>query len=160
MKKLIGALGLTISAIQSAMAQPVDPVTPSHCTSQEDVIFDCPIGKKHVSVCNNGGDLQYRFGRLGSTELAFPQSPEENASVTQGTIMLSGGGGDYLRFSNGDYDYVVYSAEGRGVLNEGVVVEKDGKRLTTLKCSSYATNNISSHLPDGIEADTTEFAIP
>lgn len=160
MKKIVGTLALSAIAIQSAIAQPMGESAQSHCAYLEEVVFNCAIGKKHVSVCNTGGNLQYHFGKIGEAELVFPATPDNNESVTRGGIMLSGGGGDYLRFSNGAHDYIVYTAEGRGSFSEGVVVEKSGKQLAALKCSSYATNKISINLPDGIHDDAKPFFIP
>ncbi|MNN22755.1 hypothetical protein D3C81_1361300 [compost metagenome] len=160
MKKLIGAIALSVTATQVAMAQPAGESAQSHCTYQEEITFNCAIGKKHVSVCNSGGNLQYHFGKIGAAELVFPKAPNNNQSVARGSIMLSGGGGDYLRFSNGEYDYIAYNAEGRGGSSEGVVVEKGGKQVAALECSTYATNNLSTNLPDGIREDAKEFFIP
>lgn len=117
------------------------------CRASEAVVFACAAGEKRVSVCaapgQGGGTVQYRFGRPGAApELSLPASPGRPASVASGdTLMYSGGGGAWLRFASGAYDYTVYSAIGRwgpgGAPAEkaGVLVERSGTRVANLRCT-------------------------
>jgi len=65
----------------SAMA---DSKAPTHCKSNEKVIFSCPFKDgKTVSLCaspdlsRDKGVLQYRFGRIGrKLEFSYPQNPK------------------------------------------------------------------------------------
>jgi hypothetical protein len=121
------------------------------CTKAETTVFSCRMGAKLVSICADpasgvkSGYLQYRFGKLNggdSLELAWPQGvmPPSNAA-TGGTDMFSGGGAAWLRIRKGDYAYVAYTgigrwgAGGQTQVREGVVVEKLGKSIASLKCS-------------------------
>src|ERR1700683_2916905 len=102
------------------------------CLANEDTIFSCRAGKKVISVCASKdltaehGYLQYRFGAPAKVELTIPgdQPGPPNTSAGSRTLVFSGGGGAYLRFKSGDYDYVVYTAIGRGWgVKDGVAIE-------------------------------------
>lgn len=142
----------------------------THCTTQERIIFACRTGKKLVSVCASptvtpsSGTVQYRFGPAGAPELTLPGAPAVPRSVAQaGTLMFSGGGGAYLRFTQGAFGYVVYTAIGKSWGQKaGVAVEKDGKRTANLKCTGAVTSELG---PDwygqaGFPDDTQGFELP
>ncbi|MBV9996271.1 MAG: hypothetical protein JO127_13780 [Caulobacteraceae bacterium] len=57
--------------------------------------------------------------------------------MTYGTLSYSSGGGDYVRVKSGRYSYVVYSAIGQGWEQEGLVVEKDGRRVSAKLCNGH-----------------------
>ena len=77
--------------------------------------------------------------------------------------MYAGGGGAYLRFSNGQVSYVVYTAIGRGFgTADGVAVEKAGKLVANVKCVGTSTSEMG---PDffnkaGLPEDDEEFDLP
>ena len=149
---LITLLGLGVSVAHASE---------SHCAISEKTVFNCKAGKKIISVCSVGGEPQYRFGRLGSPELRLPKTPGEAGLVSYGTIMLVGGGGDYLRFVNAKTEYVVYSASIKGGADkEGVAVEKDGKRLANAACSSPATSELGQTFGKSVGADSKDFELP
>jgi hypothetical protein len=115
MKYALIAMFCTLSA--SAYA------APALCLNDEQDIFSCHTAtKKIISVCASKdlapdhGYLQYRFGLPDKVEVAVPadRSVSPANSALSGTLVFSGGGGDYLRFKAGDYDYVVYTAIGKG----------------------------------------------
>lgn len=107
---LFGALSLSAAA------------APTLCQPAEITVFSCGAGKKVISVCaskdatSDRGYLQYRFGTPKHVELAVPadHSTPPSKSAIAGNLMFSGGGGAYLRFKTGEYEYVVYTAIGRG----------------------------------------------
>lgn len=146
--------------------------TDTHCTSQEQVLFSCPIGKKMVSVCASQHFtpssvqwlLQYRFGPQGAPELVLPDLPAPpHTFVKAGTLRFSGGGGAYLRFTKGQYSYVVYTATGRGWGEKaGAAVEKGGKVTASLKCTSAVTSELGPDLygKAGLPEDTQGFDLP
>jgi hypothetical protein len=170
---------LVISAkvLPAATAKPVGPKT-SFCASGESIVFSCGLGAKMVSVCASKdaspahGSLQYRFGKAGSREPlemtlpAKPTSPENSASGE--SVPFSGGGGSWLRFHNGPYGYVVYTGigkwgpKGETREKEGVVVERAGKVVASLKCSTSLTSALGPDWFDalGIEANDEEFDFP
>jgi hypothetical protein len=63
------------------------------CGKEETDYLSCPTGggKKTLSVCGNvgedgGGWLQYRFGKPGKIELAFPQEKRDSLSKFEGNF--------------------------------------------------------------------------
>lgn len=153
-------------ALTPALARPsaahVRP-TPqlSLCSPSEATVFACPIGQKVVSVCSTRRPdksvvLRYVYGKLGKPELSLANTAGSGAPMTSGSLAYSGGGGDYVRVRNGPYAYVVYSAMGRGWEQEGLVVEKDGRRISAQTCggarAALGPNGwqdvYAAHLPD------------
>lgn len=144
----------------------------SHCQEQEQIIFSCSLGKKIVSVCastdlsSNSGYLQYRFGQKDALELAFPaltKSIRPHPHIQARTLMFSGGGGAYLRFVAGDYNYIVYTAIGKGWgAKDGVAVEKKYQLIANLECQDIPVSKLSEEFFNhaGLSADQHEFQIP
>jgi hypothetical protein len=143
----------------------------SHCSEQEQAIFSCSLGKKIVSVCASKdisptqGYLQYRFGPKKAPELLFPVStePTNRSSMRAGTLMFSGGGGAYLRFINGSFNYIVYTAIGKGWgTKEGVAVEKDGKLIANLKCKDVPISELGEDFftRANLTVEQDEFVLP
>jgi hypothetical protein len=119
MNRMFRQLALVVALIPylSSAAAAAD----SLCSAQEIVVYSCSAGAKIISVCASkdvssaSGYVQYRFGRKRALELVLPKTRGHSASNPKsGTLMFSGGGGAYLRFSNGQVSYVVYSAVGKG----------------------------------------------
>ena len=142
----------------------------SHCSAKEETLFSCRTGAKTVSVCAspdlsaNAGSLQYRFGRLGAAELLYPTAETNWRQVTRGGVLtFAGGGGSFLSFARGPYRYVVYTAIGKGWGQKaGVVVEKGGKRVTSLSCTDKETSDVGPDLfaRAGIAEDPAGFDLP
>ncbi|QOT78824.1 hypothetical protein [Cupriavidus basilensis] len=133
--RLFGALLLSMFSLTATARD-------SLCTKDEQVAFSCTVkGNKLVSLCaspdlsKTKGYVQYRFGKKGAVELAYPKLTDDpRKHFRWGVTAYSGGGTDYFRFSNGGYDYVVYAGSGKGWEKEGLVVEKDQKRIASLPC--------------------------
>ena len=150
----------------------------SFCTPTEAVVFSCRTGSKLVSVCASPeagpawGYVQYRIGKPDSTEpleLTLPAGrvPPPKAATAE-TVGFSGGGGAWMRFRSGQVAYVVYTGIGkwgpRGEIQEkaGVVVERAGKQVASLKCSAKPQSQLG---PDwfkkaGLKSDNEDFAFP
>ena len=136
----------------------------SFCTSTEEVVFSCRTGAKMVSVCASNdagparGYLQYRFGKPDSSdplELVLPKAKVPAAKAANGANEgYSGGGGSWLRFFNGPATYTVYSGignwgpKGEKRIKEGLLVERDGKQVANLACTSEPIGGMS---PDWFE---------
>src|ERR1700683_4346865 len=141
------------------------------CLANEDTIFSCRAGKKVISVCASKdlaaehGYLQYRFGSPAKVELAVPADrliPPASSAVSR-TLVFSGGGGAYLRFKTGDYDYVVYTAIGRGWgVKDGVAIEKNGKRLSHVSCKDEPVSKLGVDFSTkaGLKEDKSDFDLP
>lgn len=70
--------------------------------------------------------------------------------------MYSGGGGAYLRFKNAGLDYIVFSKLTNHGKDEkqGVIVAKNGKRITSLACRSRSAQFNFASLPVPAEPTT------
>lgn len=119
------------------------------CRSDQTTYFSCQIGDKLASVCSSGADtLSYRFGTSARTEINIA-SP-----VNYSRTGYSGGGEGRLRFTRGEYDYVVYSGIYAGewqpdgtrdkVERAGVYVIQDGKQIADLACDPYPELDLNS----------------
>lgn len=141
------------------------------CGPAARTVFACRAGAKNVSVCRSdaaapggAGLVQYRFGGPAGTELAYPAAGSDwRQVVTGGSLIFSGGGGAFLAFADSPYRYVVYSAIGRGWGERaGVVVEKEGRRITHLPCVGPATSELGPDLfsAAGITVADDGFVLP
>lgn len=166
-------LAATLVALSCLPAQAVTPQltpTPTACTPDEQVVFQCDIGARRVAVCASrglgaqGGQLQYRYGRPAAVELAYPSADTPWRDVTRGgTLMFSGGGGAWLAFTRGEHRYVVYTAIGQGWGDKaGVVVERGGRRLAVLGCTRPPVSDIGPDLFERAGIPTLEegFELP
>jgi hypothetical protein len=164
MKHALIAMFCTLSASAYAV--------PTLCLSDEQAIFSCHTAtKKIISVCASKelapdhGYLQYRFGTPDKIEVSVPadRSISPANSALSGTLVFSGGGGDYLRFKAGDYDYVVYTAIGKGWgEKDGVAIEKNGKRLSHVSCKDEPVSNLGVDFSSkaGLKEDKSYFDLP
>lgn len=128
---------------------PLPGLSHTLCDRDETAVFSCEIGSKSLSVCLQGKDsLTYRYGQGGAIEL------ELNSAVFS-SAMCSGGGISRLRFSNGDYDYVVYDRLCRGTDEAGLHVLKNGNLLADKSCSAFSEEifGINSALIDGVDKE-------
>jgi hypothetical protein len=131
----------------------------SLCDAAEQVLFDCAIrgSTKRVSLCGSqplsrdAGYLQYRFGRPGRVELAFPQ-------VRSGSLQQFRWA-HYLRprvdrteigFENGGYRYSLYDdyqGDVKPIRRErGIAVTGPGEPSTStdLVCVGPVTSKLGS----------------
>ncbi len=153
----------------AVLAFPANAAT-THCMQQEQVVFSCSLGKKTVSVCAsndlsvNKGYLQYRIGQINATpELILPAAIDARHTIKARTLMFSGGGGGYLRFINGSYHYIVYTAIGKGWgVKDGVAVEKDGRLIVNLSCQDIPSSILGPEFFSvaGLLEDEDEFLLP
>lgn len=116
----------------------------SLCVVTEQVIFQCRIGSRMASVCANKSTkaAQYRFGKPGAVELAYPAS--SSGSITWARVGYSGGGELQLSFSNNQHKYILYSRVvrtgfGPGTndpsFEAGVAVARGNKLVSDRRCS-------------------------
>lgn len=133
------------------------------CKPDERVVFSCGAGLHYASICaskdisKDQGTMQYRFGSKEKLELVYPATPGKPAEDFKGGwMMFSGGGGAFLRFSNGPYEYTVFSATGKWGPNgapldeEGVAIRKDAKEFSNFVCRD-AGADVGELGPDFLE---------
>lgn len=157
---------ITILSIVSASAAP-----PTLCLPSEVNVFSCGAGKKVISVCASKdaaadrGYLQYRFGAPAKVELAVPaaRSVPPAKSALAGNLVFSGGGGAYLCFKTGDYEYIVYTAIGKGWgTKDGVAIEQNGKRRGHVSCTGAPDSmmGVDYFTKIGLSDDQGDFDLP
>ena len=153
------------------------------CAPDETVLFNCSATEKRIiSVCASQdlapdhGFLQYRFGRPGKVELTVPadNTTPPSQSAIGGSLIFSGGGGAYLRFTVGAYQYVVFTATGKWGPSgsvagaQGVAVQKNGKEFSNFPCvakydpAEEYVNKMGPHLFERLrlKKETDNFDIP
>ncbi len=142
---LAGPMLVSPASSEAEAAQPAYARNGSLCARGEVVIFHCGMGRKMVSVCGRHGTpprAQYRFGAPGDIELAAPGPGQ--SGLTYAREMYSGGGALQIRFSNGGYDYAVYSRtvrtgfRGRNNprFTDGVMVRRGGRLVSNRSCTT------------------------
>jgi hypothetical protein len=103
-------------------------------------LFTCRIGAHTVSVSDDGGQLAYRYGTAGKTEMSIVGTAK-SGDVLQLEQRFAGME-HQLRFKTGGFSYIVYSSEGNGrtgaSATSGLVVMQGAKRLSDKSCSPYA----------------------
>lgn len=154
------------------------------CRKHEVKIFACNLsGGGVVSVCGSEnlsgstGALYYRFRRTGQTEIQIPSDTPPSANPLDAVRLISKsfewGSGGYLRFHNGQKDYVVYdyfigglgNRSGLRVLNADAKGEDINKRpllsKACLKQESAASRINYDFLVDvDLEEDEKQLSAP
>jgi hypothetical protein len=148
------------------------------CSPEEEVVYSCSTGSRYLSICasknlsKNAGYMQYRFGPAGKSELLFPETLRHPAGLfTPGTLMFSGGGGAYLRFTKTPYVYTIFSAignwgkKGGKATAQGVAVQKDGVEVANIACridANYVEGELGPDFFDrvGLGEPQSDFDIP
>jgi len=115
----------------------------SLCSSEEEIVFTCSIGKKTASVCSSrdlsrtSGYVQYRFGASArALDLIYPQ--EKVGPITRFSYGYDGSAKSSLRnlhfFSSG-YSYNIYVQSAAFDENgAGIIVRSLSGKATRLKC--------------------------
>lgn len=138
-------LGLLALALCGHVAVATSPA----CDESEREVFACSTGPKRIAVCLQQAEdrthqgLIYRFGTPLGTELTL----SGNEPIKSGWETDASGGTAFLKFRNGEYQYVVYSRQGGGTgacpdapemwcpwLDEGVLVFRGGELLSRIAC--------------------------
>jgi len=174
LRAVLGWLAAMPSAVAVAgvvaVAAPGTSAMPAACVAPQRAVFACPVGGRQLVVCATDplsateGALQYRYGPADAAELVLPAPGADwRAGTRSGTLMFSGGGGAYLAFASGRYRYVVYTAVLRGSgPRAGLVVERDGRLLSSRRCSAPALSSLGPGLFEqaGVPADERGFELP
>lgn len=103
------AILMATAATPVSARPPASPAAPTHCRADEQVVYNCPIRGKIVSVCASPGSVIYRFGPPRSPEIEIASNGRDG--LLHWSSGVGGGGGQFnnLRFSRGRYEYVVFS---------------------------------------------------
>jgi hypothetical protein len=127
-----------------AVSLSVAPQPVSLCLKGETPYFTCVTkSRKVLSLCGveagpEQSYMEYRFGSRGKKpEFVFPKvRVHPRAMFERGLMSFSGGGGHWVRFSNDNVTYTVFSALGKGWEKNGVVVEPKDKPRVFVACDS------------------------
>ena len=118
----------------------------SLCSAEEVIVVSCRAGPKLASVCAlhaASGELlyaQYRFGRLGSPEIAIPRKYPFDASLVRGEVTTgTHGGWEGLSIQNGDVTYTVEHSCDKGQDDADITVSRGGQQLKTFSCKPIYT---------------------
>lgn len=146
-----------VSAVAAGpTATPAVAVT---CTADETPIYACDFGAKQVAVCSSGATVTYRYGPAAKAELVLTRTVGQPGLVQDGIRGGGGGSQTSLTFSQGEYDYTVYSAaygeltEVAGQTSSGVAVQKGHDEPVAQVCpqktgaQAISTLNIPAEVP-------------
>ena len=124
----------------------------THCSSDENIVFSCSVGKKTASVCaskdavKDKGYVQYRFGVIGKPEMTFPVKKEPanknfslDTDLCVGTPNASG-----IKFIKGEYIYGIADKTCSGSELGSIEVFKTGKPIASLYCIDDVISNVSA----------------
>lgn len=138
---VLSTMKIRLAAICFGLFVPLVVSGETHCVEGEIDYFSCPVSTqgKVMSICGNIGEaddisinswVQYRFGRIGRVELAYP--PEKNGSPEKFE------GQDFVRFG----DKLLLFINGKTLYEIGVSPEEewyDGKETVFKKRSAGIT---------------------
>lgn len=145
------------SAIAPAPA--ISPAVAVACAADEAPIYVCDFGAKQVAVCSTGTTVTYRYGPAAKAELVLTRTVGQPGLVQDGIRGGGGGSQTSLTFSQGEYDYTVYSAaygeltEIAGQTSSGVAVQKGHDEPVAQVCpqktgaQAISTLNIPAEVP-------------
>ena len=111
--------------------------SPNLCSASEEPVFSCTLkgpARKIVSLCASAASAQqgersfhYLYGRPSKIELRYPASGNGSDAFTFTRLRFAGATGGYAHtFSNGGYKYILYSVEGTGFEESGLLVQREG----------------------------------
>lgn len=138
---LLGAAAATGPSAQAA-ADVRTRVAGTQCMAGERVAYSCTLGRKVVSVCISAGrQVTYRYGPLGKPEMTVVSTGQDGKAHRNEVMLASGGNQQHLRFSNGGYEYLIYSGitgpsfDPPNVRSSGLVVMRGANEVSSKECS-------------------------
>ena len=123
--KLWLVLGVVVAAAQAHAAR-----AQTLCAKDETAYFSCPASNgRSISLCGKPAQtLQYRFGKPGRVELAFPARPEEGADAFRYAHYTRYQVDRFeLRFDHAGTEYLLFDYMDSGRREAGVGVTQGGK---------------------------------
>ncbi len=133
------------------------PASTAHAEGGSTTVFTCSIGKKTVSVTQADGRLTYHYGNGVNDEMSIIGIPA-SGNIFQMAQRFAGM--EYqLRFTNGEYSYIVYNSEGNGrvgaAASSGLVIMQGAKHISDRSCArstEFAVSLDSLGIPEDTEA--------
>ena len=146
---LVTATALSLVCFH-ASAQKMKTQAHGLCAASEEPVFSCTLkgpARKMVSLCastasaqQGGRSFRYLYGRPSKIELRYPASGNGGNAFTFTRLRFAGATGGYAHtFSNGDYKYILYSVEGTGFKESGLLVQRQGSLHASREMHCSAT---------------------
>lgn len=130
-------LNLASSLLLTSGAAGHDP-----CGGSAYTAFSCNVGDETIAVCKDAaGDrlTDFHYGPVGIIDVsARPVSESGHGGVHTGELLFAAGEVRYLRFGGHKTEYVVYSGEGRGWIQSGLVILMSGNAQKNVECTGPA----------------------
>ena len=136
MKLIHSLLAMTALALVCFHASAQKPQAPGLCAANEEPVFSCTLqgpGRKMVSLCASPAAAQgerrfhYLYGRPSKIELRYPANGNSRETFTFTRLRYVGATGGYAHsFINEGFKYIVYSVEGTGFTESGLLVQREG----------------------------------
>ena len=124
-------LSLLLAAVAASQAHAAH--AQSLCAKDETTYFSCPASHgRSINLCGKSAQtLQYRFGKPGRVELAFPARPEEGADAFRYAHYSRFQVDRFeLRFDNAGTEYVLFDYVESNRREAGVGVTQGGKEIS------------------------------
>lgn len=134
MKQLITLL--FVGALSGTVAAAVPQAPGGLCAEREDIYFSCQTSLgRWIALCGTANDkIQYRFGRAGRIELAFPGADGGRHVFRYAHYFRAGVDRMEVLFRNGGFDYAVFDYSERGSRTAGVRVAGDSGKEREFTC--------------------------
>ncbi len=117
----------------------VASVVGARAESKSSRVFDCSLGGKRVSVTKSGDRFTYHFGTAAKDDMSIT-GDHSAANIFQMEQRFTGPESQ-LRFTNGEFSYIVYSAEANANVGArstaGLVVMRGTKVISHKLCSRF-----------------------
>lgn len=143
MELIHSLLATTALALVCFHASAQKPQAPSLCAASEEPVFSCTLqgsSRKIVSLCASPASTQgerrfhYLYGRPSKIDLRYPASGNSHEAFTFTRLRYAGATGGYAHsFINEGFKYVVYSVEGTGFKESGLLVQREGALRANLE---------------------------
>jgi hypothetical protein len=132
----------------------------ARAATKPSAVFACSIGAKRVSVTKSGGHFVYRFGSAGKVEMSIVGDPAAGNIFRMWQRFA--GPENQLRFTNGEFSYIVFSADGNSNVGAqsiaGLVVMRGTKTVSNSLCSRFAELDTSDKDFSALPEDTADFS--
>jgi len=117
------------------------------CAADETAYFQCTVSKgRLLSVCGDAtkGKVQYRFGRPGHVEMAFPQKAEDAPNqLLYSHYLRAQTDRTEVRFENGGAAYVLFDYEEGEHREAGVQVTTVTGKDVAIACNGPIKSRLS-----------------
>ena len=152
---------MKIAVVMGLLASLVATVAVSaRAETKPSPVFACSVGGKRVSVTKSGDRFVYHFGTAGKDEMSIVGDPAAG-DIFQMSQRFAGPE-NQLRFKNGDFSYIVFSAEGNPSVGArsiaGLVVMRGTKIISDTLCSLFTEVNTFDNGFSSLPEDTADFS--